>query len=129
MPAIASLTINDGQTTPVAHVFAPVTTDGELAKWADRSPTIPAGYKTLSIDVSPPTGSRTVYKHTTGLMDPTVATVNAVDTVVRYNSAQVVLNFHPESTLQERKNLQAYVINAMNNASVKASVENLEPFY
>lgn len=129
MPAIASMSINDGQTTPVAHTFAPVTTDGETAKWADRSPTIPAGYKTLSIDVSPPTGSRTVYKHTTGLMDPTVATVNAVDQVVRYNSAQLVLNFHPESTVQERKNLLAYVVNSMNNANVKLSVENLEPFY
>lgn len=129
MPAIASLVINDGQTTPVAHTFAPVTTDGETAKWADRSPTIPAGFKTLSIDVSPPTGSRTVYKHTTGLMDPTVATVNAVDQVVRYNSGQLVLNFHPESTVQERKNFLAYMVNAMNNASVKLSVENLEPFY
>lgn len=129
MPAIASLVINDGQTTPVAHTFAPVTTDGETAKWADRSPTIPAGFKTLSIDVSPPTGSRTVYKHTTGLMDPTVATVNAVDQVVRYNSGQLVLNFHPESTVQERKNFLAYMVNAMSNASVKLSVENLEPFY
>lgn len=129
MPAIAALSINDGQTTPVAHSFAPVTTDGETAKWADRSPTIPAGYKTLSIDVSPPNGSRTVYRHTLGLMDPTVVTVNSVDQVVRYNSAQLVLNFHPESTLQERKNLLAYVTNSLANANVKTSVENLEPFY
>lgn len=129
MPAISALSINDGQTTPLAHSFAPVTTDGQTGKWADRSPTIPAGYKTLSIDVAPPNGSRTVYKWVMGLMDPTVATVNAVDTVVRYNSSQVVLNFHPESTVQERKNKLAYVINALSNAQVKLSVENLEPFY
>jgi hypothetical protein len=62
-------------------------------------------------------------------MIPVVATVNSVDTVVRYSSAQVVLNIHPESTLQERKDLNAYVANFMGNAGVKTSVENLEPYY
>jgi hypothetical protein len=49
--------------------------------------------------------------------------------VVRYNSAQVVLNIHPQSTLQERKDILAYVANTLGLATVKTSVENLEPFY
>ncbi len=129
MPAIAALSINDGQATPVAHTFNPVTTDGSKGQWADRSPSIPAGFRTISSEVLPPSGSRTVNKVTHGFMIPVVATVNSVDTVVRYNSAQVILNVHPESTLQERKDLNAYVANFMVNASVKTSVENLEPFY
>lgn len=129
MPAIAALSINDGQTTPVAHSFAPVTTDGSLAKWADRSPTIPSGFRTISYEVTPPSGSRTTNKLQWGFTNPTVATVNSVDQVVRYSSAQVTLNIHPDATLQERKDLLAYVINTMSNATMKTSVENIEPFY
>lgn len=129
MPAIATLAINDGQAAPVSHNFDPVTTDGSLAKWADRSPTIPAGFRTISDEVLPPANGRTVHKITMGFYIPVVATVAGVDTVVRYSSAQVVLNIAADSLLQERKDLLAYVANFLGNASVKTSVQNLEPFY
>lgn len=129
MPAIAALTINDGQTVPVAKTFNPVTTDGAKAQWADRSPSIPAGFRQVSFEVLPPSGSRTVNRITAGYMCPTVATVNGVDTVVRYSSAQVTLNIHPEATLQERKDLLAYVANSLGLATWKTAVENVEPFY
>lgn len=129
MPAIATMAINDGQGAPVSHNFDPVTTDGSLAKWADRSPSIPAGYRTISHEVLPPSGGRTAHKITIGHYMPTVVTVNGVDTVVRFSSAQVVLNIAPDSSLQERKDLLAYVANQLANANVKTSVQNLEPFY
>jgi len=129
MPAIAALTINDGQTTPVAHTFNPQTTSGAKAVWADRSPTIPAGYRLVSHELAEPNGNRTVYKLSFGFTDPKVATVDGADQVTRYNSAKVELNIHPLSTLQDRKDLLAYVANFLGIASVKTSVENLEPFY
>lgn len=129
MPAIAALTVNDGLATPVAHTFSPVTTDGSMAKWADRSPSIPSGYRTISHEAVGPNGSRTVHKITMGYMCPVVVNVSGSDTVVRYSSAQVVLNIHPDSTLQERKDLLAYVANSLGLATVKTSVENIEPFY
>lgn len=129
MPAIATLTVNDGQAAPVAHTFSPQSTTGARASWADRSPTIPAGYRTISHELADPNGSRTVHRITLGFMCPTVATVDGSDTVVRYNSAQVVLNINPQSTLQERKDLLAYVANTLGLATVKTSVENIEPFY
>jgi len=129
MPAIATLTINDGQAAPVAHTFSPQSTTGQRAQWADRSPTIPAGYRTISHELADPNGTRTVHKITMGFMTPVVATVDGSDTVVRYNSGQIVLNVNPQSTLQERKDLLAYMANTLANATVKTSVENLEPFY
>lgn len=129
MPAIAALTVNDGQAAPVAHTFSPQTNNGSGAKWADRSPTIPAGYRTISHELADPNGSRTVHKITMGFHIPVVATVDGSDTVVRYNSGQVVLNINPQSTLQERKDLIAYVANTLGLATIKTSVENLEPFY
>lgn len=129
MPAIASLSVNDGQATPVAHTFAPQTTNGSLAKWADRSPSIPAGFRTISQEVAPPNGTRTVHRMTAGFNNPTVATVDGVDKVVRNSSAQVILNIHPDATLQERKDLLAYVSNFLADTTVKSSVYDLEPFY
>lgn len=129
MPAIAALSVNDGQTTPVAHTFNPQSTTGAKAVWADRSPTIPAGYRLISHEISEPNGNRTVYKFTMGFTDPKVVTVDGSDTVARYNSAKVELNIHPQSTLQDRKDILAYVANTLGLASMKTSVENLEPFY
>jgi len=62
-------------------------------------------------------------------MTPSVATVDSVDKVVRYSSAQVTLNVHPDATLQERKDLLAYIKNFLDDSSVETSVYNLEPFY
>jgi hypothetical protein len=64
-----------------------------------------------------------------GYMIPVVATVDSVDKVVRYSSAQVLLNIHPDSTLQERQDLLAYVANSLGLADMVSSVEDLEPFY
>jgi hypothetical protein len=129
MPAIATLAINDGQAAPVSHNYDPVTTDGSQAKWADRSPTIPSGFRTISHEVLPPANGRTVHKITCGFYIPVVATVAGVDTVVRYSSGQVILNVAADSLLQERKDLLAYVANFLGNATVKTSIQNLEPFY
>lgn len=129
MPAIAALAINDGASTPVEHTFSPVSTTGSKAQWADRSPSIPSGFRLINHEVQPPNGSRVVHRWSMGFSNPTVATVDSVDKVVRFSSAQVILNIHPDSTLQERKDLLAYVANALALASVVTSVENIEPFY
>lgn len=129
MPAIAALTVNDGLASPVAHTFSPASQSGSKTVFADRSPTIPAGYRTISHEWAEPNGNRTVWKLTMGFMFPVVANVDGSDTVVRYNSAQLVLNMNPNSTLQERKDTLAYVANSLDLASVKTSVENFEPYY
>lgn len=129
MPDIAALAIDDGQASPVEHTFSPVTTNGSAAKWADRSPSIPSGFRTISYEVAPPSGNRTTNKVQAGFLNPTVATVETVDKVVRFSSAQVTLNIHPDATLQERKDLLAYVVNFFSDADVKSSVYNIEPFY
>jgi len=129
MPAIAALSVNDGQASPAAHTFSPVSTNGSLAKWADRTPATPAGYLQISHEVLVPSGSRTVYQIKAGYMMPVLATVDESEVAVRYSSAQVTLNIHPDSTLQERKDLLAYVANSLGIAGWKTSVENLEPYY
>lgn len=129
MPAIAAIVINDGAGTPVAHTFSPVTTNGSKAQWADRSAAIPSAFSTIEHSVEAPSGNRSVYRVTMGFKFPRTATVDGVTVVARYDSAQVLLNASPDSTLQDRKDDWALMSNFMANSTVKTSVENLEPFY
>jgi hypothetical protein len=40
-----------------------------------------------------------------------------------------VFNFSQKSTLLERQNMLAMVVDAFNDASIKAVIENIEPIY
>lgn len=57
MAAQATLTINDGQTTPVAHSFLPKgakqTGNLDVALWRDQSPSNMVGYLTLTEEHTP----------------------------------------------------------------------------
>lgn len=129
MPAIAALTVNDGNTTPVAHTFSPVTSNGSKAEFAERSAGTPAGNYILSHEVVRPSTAAAAHRIKIGLNVPVVATVDGSPTVVRNSSAQVILNLSNQSSEQERKDLLAFVANVLDNTSVKATVTNIEPFY
>jgi hypothetical protein len=129
MPQIANIVLADGASTPVNHTFGVMTTDGALAKWNERSAGTPAGFYTLSHEVRAPTQSGGADRIIVGLNVPVMATVDGVLQVTRFSSAQVTLNLSHLSTVQERKDLLAYVTNFLSNATVKTSVENVEPFY
>lgn len=130
MPAIAPIVINDATTpTPVAHTFAPVTTNGSQSKYADRAASLPAGYLKLEHEITPPSGARTTYQLNVGYQFPVVKPIDGVDTVVRYSAGKLTLNFDPSSTAQERDDALTLLTGFLNNATVKTSVKNLEPFY
>lgn len=129
MPAFAAVVINDGATTPVAHTFSPVTTDGAASELADRTASTPAGFRKLQFSVAQPSGQRTAYQIAIGHYNPVEATVSGVTSVVRACSAKLSLNFAPDSTAQERKDTLAYLVNYLSNATVKTAIENIEPFY
>lgn len=139
MSAIANVVINDGQSTPVAHTFAPVTIDAAgVAKWADRSGGISVGFPTLSYSLKNPTGQSKSYKLTAKVTlpileqtSPSTSTGIQPAPTVAYNLIGNVELVLPErSTLADRKNLIAYVRNYLANATViTAGVENYETVY
>lgn len=129
MPAIAALVLADGQTTPANHTFAPVTTTGSHAEFADRAPASPAGYLGIIHEIVKPSTPTAAYRVKMGFNLPVLATVGGVPTVVRNSSAQVIFNFAQLSTEQERKDALAYVKNMLANASVVTSIKDIEPFY
>lgn len=139
MSAIANVVINDGQATPVAHTFAPVTIDAQgVAKWADRSNGISVGFPTLSYSLKSPSGNSKSYKLTAkatlpvlDVTSPSTSTgIQPAPTVGYTLIANMEFVLPERSSLQDRKNLLAYARNFLANAAViTAGVENYETVY
>lgn len=129
MPAFGNIVINDAAATPVAHTFAPVTTDGALAQLANRVASTPRGFETLRVEMKAPSNGASAYRCIIGLNDPVEATVDGAQVVVRNSSASVSLNFSADSTAQERKDLLKLMSNLLAHATIVTVCENLEPIY
>lgn len=129
MPAASTLAINDGQATPVSHSFTPAGQTGSKVEWNEKTAGIPAGYFVLTHELVKPGTPDAAYRIKMGLNVPVTATVDSSLAVVRNSSAQVVFNLSQSSTLQERKDLLAYIANALGNANVKTSIQDIEQFW
>lgn len=129
MPAMASISVNDAEATPVAHAFSPVTTDGSTAKWANRIAATPAGFETLSLEVRTPTQPTAAYRVILKGNLPKEATVDGLPVVDYNNSFECVINYSQKSTAQSRKNAVKILQNLLGHATIIAVNENVEPVY
>ncbi len=134
MPAIGNVVINDGQSTPAAHTFAPQNIDANgVASWKDRSSGVPTAFGGLDLSLREPTTSARVYRVQGDVIIPTVADGSnpsvPAGTVLYTTRAQFQFFIPESSTLQERKNIIAYTRNFLADASVTAVVQNLENVY
>lgn len=129
MPAIGNIAINDGKATPVTHTFAPVTTDGSTAELANRSASIPQGFEVLKVEVRKPTSNTAAYRLYIEMVLPTVALVNGVDTVIRFNKASLTINISQLSSEADRKDLRVLLQNLFGHATMATVFEKLEPIY
>lgn len=138
MSAIASMTINDGAATPVAHTFAPVNIDASgVAKWADRVGGIALGFPVITALVKTPNGTSRNYRVSLKIVTPVLeVTSPSTSTGIQpaptkaYDLIGTVEFVLPErSSLAERKNLLAYVKNFMANANVTNALESFESVY
>lgn len=129
MPAINAISINDGKSTPVAHVFEPLTTDGKKAIFLNRAPGQPNAFERLELSVSEPKSPTGAYRVVGSLTRPILATVDGVDTVVRTSRVNFDINCSQSGSLAERKDDVALIANLFDDTSFRTAVQNLEPFY
>ncbi|DAD52734.1 TPA_asm: coat protein [ssRNA phage SRR7976323_2] len=132
MPALTTITVNDRETTPVAHAYVPSRRSNDGVNTFLRTGDSPAGREKLSISLrssSDKTKARIV------LAMPTVVdeTINGVvrKSVIRTAYADLTLTYDNLSTLQERKNLVGLVANllATSQTAVDTVVTQLDDFY
>jgi len=138
MPAISNIVINDGQATPVAKTFAPAKTMADWALLEERSAGIFIGYNKLTFSLTRPQGpskaaSRnlklSIKIETPKLENVTNSTISGIapaPTISYRPVVELVATFPERCSLQDRKDLQAYIKNALNNAFVTQAFENYE---
>lgn len=131
MAARASITVNDRETTPVAHTFAPIGDNGPMALFREAG-AVPDVDSKLNISWKL-NGSRKRVRVTLAVPKAVTETINGVDVVkpqfVQF--ADVTFTFDGQATLQERKNLVGMFANALDASQtvVDSTVTGLEEIW
>jgi len=137
MSAIANIVINDGQGTPAAHTFAPAKASADYALLEDRAGGVYIGYNKLVFSLTRPTGTAQAatrnLKLSIKIETPKMETVGTNDAgltpppTVSYRPVVELTTVFPERcSLQDRKDLQAFIKNALSNAFVTDAFEKYE---
>lgn len=148
MPALAALTINDGQATPVAHTFSPVRIDEKgVASFYDRSGGVAIGFPRFTVSLKEPVNpvkaglssdpTKRNYKAVITIDVPIMESTSAATgsgiapapTVAYVHGARLEITLPERGTLANRNDLIAYIGNSLSNATVKSIIQNLEGFY
>jgi hypothetical protein len=120
MAAVANIVIADGQAAPVNHTFNPVDVTPDLVKYADKVTGIIAGFPTIQLGKRLPSSTNGNYKSTGKIMIPSLETAATAasgftpgPTVAYYLQGDVSTIIPERATLQERKDLYAYMKNCI----------------
>lgn len=143
MPAFAAITINDGQASPGAHTFNPVSNENGVYVWQDQTGGVALGYLTLTYRCQRPgpyrdgvaSGSDRKWKHFINIAVPTLETLGTNDagltpppTVACIHRLNMEV-FQPErGTTSVRKDLTAYASNLLAHATFKAVLNDQSGF-
>lgn len=127
MAAFADIILNDGQTTPIAHTFKTKTSTGREAVWEDRAGGVPVGFNVLKA-VTKDTDSvrRVVFSFDLPILE-TVSGANPsgftpAPKVAYYERVNLEFISSQRSATQNRKDMYAFIQNALANATFKAIV-------
>lgn len=143
MPVMASVSINDGQATPVAHIFTPTSTKldaqgANVAQWHDRAPSQAIGWPSLTYGVREPV-RKAERASATGFYDikikldypvlealaPAGNGYTPAPTVAYSLGAQTIFKLPERATKQEITDLIVLQINALQ--VLKTEMINREP--
>lgn len=119
MPQVASITINDGQATPVAVTFQPeAREDNQVYSFVDRTPGTPVGYRRLKLGSRPATKGKTVQRQTYTIELPVTKVVDGV-TVLSHTLRMNIEEIIPDiATDAQVKDLYAFAYNGLAHATV-----------
>lgn len=122
MAAIASISINDGKSTPVAHVFVPTATFPAQYRNGNSSASSNGLAFDETIKVSGTVNANGISKVVVELKVPRVATS---DGVTPFETARAEFLIEKTATMAARKDLRVMLANALMHAQVEDTIDNL----
>jgi hypothetical protein len=138
LPAIGNIVLNDALGTPVAHTFAPAKTVADMALLEDRSSGIYIGYNKLVFSLQRPQGNaknssrniKLVIRVETPKMEVvsnnTISGIAPAPIVSYRPQCEMIFTFPDRCALQDRKDLQKYVLQLFSNSFVTSAIESYE---
>lgn len=134
MSAQSSLVLNDGQATPVAKTFSARGADMQLAVWKDITSGISIGFPTITISNKERTGSNGTYRVEARFALPVLEVISGdvggytPSPKVAYTMfGKVELVSPNRATVQNRKDLRAFVANLMGHATMTETFVDFNP--
>jgi hypothetical protein len=131
MAQLASISIDDAETTPVTHTFTPLNIKNDVARWKESDGT-PIGDNSLTISIRA-TESKYKVRATLGMPVVVNETINGVTvpSVARTAYCNVEFTFDQKSSQQERKNIVELMsdVLACDNAVIASTLYDLEGIY
>jgi len=133
LAAIANLVLADGQATPVNKTFSPADCTSSLATWTDRSSGINIGFPEVTLSLNKGNEQMKVLAK---VVVPTLEVISGSDggytpspKVAYQTMGKVEFTLPARSTLQNRKDIVAFIRNLLNNAVITKATEEYErPF-
>jgi hypothetical protein len=133
LAAIANLVLADGQATPVNKTFSPADCTSQLATWTDRSSGINIGFPEVTLSL---TKGQDQCKVLAKVVVPTLEVISGSDggytpspKVAYQTLGKVEFVLPARSTLQNRKDVVAFVKNLLTNAVMTKITEEYERPY
>lgn len=131
MATFANIILNDGATTPVAHTFAVKSNDGNVSTYEDRVSGVPMGFGKLIVRTADTSEQRAVKIDVLIPVLEAVAGANVEGFTppakkAFQNIGKIEFRTNMRSTTQQRKDLVAYVKNAVSLALINALVVDSE---
>jgi hypothetical protein len=123
----ATITINDGESTPVAHAFDPVRIDGEIASYQNKVADTLEGRETLTLRLSKTQKVRTT-KATLLIPKVVEETVNGVSVYKTdgFATAKVEILIPINWTAAQAKNCRVLASNLLAHATTGLMVDDHE---
>jgi hypothetical protein len=131
----ASITINDGATTPVAHSFTPVNVNSDgVAKYSDKALGIAIGYPIITLQPKESNkqnrSNKVLGKVALPVLEQVAGSTNTGFTPAPVVAYTLYFNFDfalpDRCTLQNRKDILAYAKNLIGNALLASLVQDGE---
>lgn len=129
---MASISLGDGQTTPVAHTFSPASNGADgVARWQDREHNsgVSLGFSTLTFSVREPVKPGGVTRVKLAISVPKLDTSTVVPTLIGTGMANLEFIFPGAYTLQDRKDLRAFVSNSVLVAALGDNIVEMQKPY
>lgn len=126
---VAPFTIKDGSATPADVTFNPELLSSGDTVLVDRREATRDLQPSINVTFERPVPQRPSYKQSIRVIVPVVRVVDGVSVPQRPLRATLSYDLSSASTEQERKHLQAFLVNAANQALLKAGTTGLDPLY